>query len=140
MCDYVIRQTDVTGDLDYLGDCVAAIGHTALSLNPWDKPTALGRSYCLTEVAATQSSGAKLDVLMSESQQEEFVKALGRREGLAPILAAIAQVDVRTAEARNKDEQAAILSALEAGAGAIDCNAVVVGLMREQLAGLARGR
>ena len=52
---------------------------------------------------------------MSESQQEEFVKALGRREGLAPILAAIAQVDVRTAEARNKDEQAAILSALEAG-------------------------
>ena len=138
VCDYVIRQTDVTGDLDYLGDCVAAIGHTALSLNPWDKPTALGRSYCLTEVAATQSSGAKLDVLMSESQQEEFVKALGRREGLAPILAAIAQVDVRTAEARNKDEQAAILSALEAGAGAIDCNAVVVGLMREQLAGLAR--
>ena len=88
VCDYVIRQTDVTGDLDYLGDCVAAIGHTALSLNPWDKPTALGRSYCLTEVAATQSSGAKLDVLMSVSQQEEFVKALGRREGLAPILAA----------------------------------------------------
>ena len=44
VCDYVIRQTDVTGDLAYLGDCVAAIGHTALSLNPWDKPTALGRS------------------------------------------------------------------------------------------------
>ena len=29
-------------------------------------------------------------------------------------------------------------ASLEAGAGAIDCNAVVVGLMREQLAGLAR--
>ena len=77
VCDYVIRQTDVGADLKYLGDCVAAIGHTALLLEPWDKPTALGRSYCLKEVVATQTSGAKFDVVMSEAQQAAFEAALG---------------------------------------------------------------
>ena len=133
VCDYVIRQTDVGADLKYLGDCVAAIGHTALLLEPWDKPTALGRSYCLKEIIYTQKSGAKFDVVMSEAQQAAFEKALGAGGGTKTIQAAIAAVDVRTAECRNAEDQAAIRSELEA-IGASECNALVVGLMREQLA------
>ena len=46
VCDYVIRQTDVKTDLAHLSDCVAAIGHTVLLLEPWDKPTARGAAPC----------------------------------------------------------------------------------------------
>ena len=100
-----------------------------------DKPTALGRSYCLKEAVATQSSGAKFDVVMSEAQQAAFEKALGDGAGVGfdSIQAAISAVDVRTAECRNAEDQAAIRSELEA-IGASACNALVVGLMREQLA------
>ena len=30
VCDYVIRQTDVKTDLEWLGPCVSAVGHTVL--------------------------------------------------------------------------------------------------------------
>ena len=47
VCDYVIRQTDVKTDLAYLGDCVSAIGHTVLLLEPWNDPQPLKRAYCI---------------------------------------------------------------------------------------------
>ena len=34
-CDYVIRQTNVGPDLALLGDCVSAVGHTVLMMEPW---------------------------------------------------------------------------------------------------------
>ena len=62
VCDYVIRQTDVKTDLAYLGECVSAVGHTVLLMEPWDAPAPLGRAYCITEVYHTQKSGAQFDV------------------------------------------------------------------------------
>jgi len=146
VCDYVIRQTDVAADLVHLGKCVAAIGHTVLLLEPWDAPVPLKRSYCLKEVVHTQASRAKFELVMSTTQQAAFEAVLGgmadygevHREDFDSIVAAISAVNVRTAECRNAKEQAAILSELEAGVGASECNAVVVGLMRDQLVKQAR--
>ena len=62
VCDYVIRQTDVDTDLALLGDCVSAVGHTVLLMEPWHAPAPLKRAYCIKEVYHTQKSGAQFDV------------------------------------------------------------------------------
>ena len=52
----MIRQTNVGPDLELLGDCVSAIGHTVLLLEPWNDPQPLKRAYCIKEVYHTQVS------------------------------------------------------------------------------------
>ena len=54
VCDYVIRQTEVKKDLESLGDCVSALGHTVLLMEPWHAPKPLKRAYCIKEVYHTQ--------------------------------------------------------------------------------------
>ena len=56
VCDYVIRQTNVGPDLALLGDCVSALGHTVLLMEPWHAPKPLKRAYCIKEVYHTQVS------------------------------------------------------------------------------------
>jgi len=56
VCDFVIRQTDVKKDLESLGDCVSALGHTVLLMEPWHAPKPLKRAYCIKEVYHTQVS------------------------------------------------------------------------------------
>ena len=56
VCDYVIRQTDVDPDLALLGECVSALGHTVLLMEPWHAPKPLKRAYCIKEVYHTQVS------------------------------------------------------------------------------------
>ena len=56
VCDYVIRQTNVDPDLALLGDCVSALGHTVLLMEPWHAPKPLKRAYCIKEVYHTQVS------------------------------------------------------------------------------------
>ena len=56
VCDFVIRQTDAKKDLESLGDCVSALGHTVLLMEPWHAPKPLKRAYCIKEVYHTQVS------------------------------------------------------------------------------------
>ena len=56
VCDFVIRQTNVKKDLESLGDCVSALGHTVLLMEPWHAPKPLKRAYCIKEVYHTQVS------------------------------------------------------------------------------------
>jgi hypothetical protein len=53
VCDFVIKQTDVKKDLESLGDCVSALGHTVLLMEPWHAPKPLKRAYCIKEVYHT---------------------------------------------------------------------------------------
>ena len=78
VCDYVIRQTkaETKQDLALLGDCVSAVGHTVLLLEPWNDPQPLKRAYCIKEVYYTQLSGATFDMAMSTKEQKEFESAL----------------------------------------------------------------
>ena len=85
VCDYVIRQTDVKTDLAYLGECVSAVGHTVLLMEPWHAPAPLTRAYCITEVYHTQKSGAQFDVVMSSAQQDALLcNAVRRRRRRDP--------------------------------------------------------
>ena len=81
VCDFVIpqstRQLDVTmNDVKRLGDCVRAVGHTVLLMEPWYDPKPLRRAYCIKEVFHTQASGARFEVVMSTEQQAAFETAL----------------------------------------------------------------
>ena len=93
VCDYVIRQTDVKADLAWLGECVSAVGHTVLLMEPWNDPLPLKRAYCIKEVYHTQASGAAFDVVMSTEQQAVFEAALS--EDFDQIKAGLSLVDVR---------------------------------------------
>merc|ERR1740124_1018989 len=109
VCDYVIRQTNVKPDLELLGDCVSAIGHTVLLLEPWNNPQPLKRAYCIKEVYHTQVSGATFDMVMSTEQQKSFERALVKTYGFYSIDAGLSRVDVRQADCRNAKDKADIL-------------------------------
>ena len=94
VCDFVIRQTDVKADLEWLGPCVEAIGHTVLLMQPWRDPEPLRRAYCIKEVYHTQVGRARFDVTMSTYQQIDFQGALLGDEGGA-IMTALSQIDVQ---------------------------------------------
>lgn len=49
---------------DELVHGIEAIGHTVAVLEPWDRPTALRRGWCLWEWVATLDCGAPLDFLL----------------------------------------------------------------------------
>ena len=135
--DYVIRQTDVKADLARLGECVSAVvGHTVLLMEPWDAPDPLTCAYCIKEVYHTQLSGAQFDVVMSSEQQAAFEKVLLKDFG--SIQASLAQVDVRTATCLNPDETKRFQDELERSVGFVECNTLVIGLLREAL--VAQGR
>ena len=97
VCDYVIRQTDVHADLEWLGEIISAIGHTVLLMEQWHDPQPLKRAYCIKEVYHTQISGAAFDVVMSTEQQKAFERALVR--GFASVTGKLSQVDVRQVRA-----------------------------------------
>ena len=72
VCDFVIRQGNADlSDVSRLGDCVYAVHHTVLLMEPWHDPGPLKRAYCIKEVYHTQASGARFEVVMSAAQQEE---------------------------------------------------------------------
>ena len=104
VCDNVIRQTKVGPDLAHLGDCVSAIGHTVLLLEPWNDPQPLKRAYCIKEVYHTQASGATFDMVMSTEQQQAFERALVTLYGddsFGSIKASLSRVDVRQVRAQH---------------------------------------
>merc|ERR1719424_1980044 len=137
-CDIVIRQStrqlDVTmNDVKRLGDCVRAVGHTVLLMEPWYDPSPLRRAYCIKEVFHTQASGARFEVVMSAEQQAAFETAL--MKDFNSIKAKLSQVDVRKAECRNPRDTEQILGELEREVGLTECNKAVFGLLRAALAG-----
>eukprot|EP00964_Phaeocystis_antarctica_P098126 scaffold64160_cov65-Phaeocystis_antarctica.AAC.9 len=136
VCDYVIRQTDIDTDLALLGDCVSAVGHTVLLMEPWHAPAPLKRAYCIKEVYYTQKSRAQFDVVMSSAQQAAFEAALV--DDFDSIRMSLSKVDVRTATCRKPEETKRILDELEQGVGFVECNTLVVGLLREALVAQAR--
>jgi tetratricopeptide (TPR) repeat protein len=136
VCDYVIRQSDVKTDLARLGDCVSAVGHTVLLMEPWHAPAPLKRAYCITEVYHTQKSGAQFAVVMSSAQQDAFDEAL--ISGFDSIQASLSKVDVRTATCLKPEDTKRILDELEQDVGFVACNKQVIGLLLEALVAQAR--
>ena len=100
-------------------------------MEPWHAPAPLTRAYCITEVYHTQKSGAQFDVVMSSAQQAAFEKALVK--DFKSIQTSLSKVDVRTATCRKEEDHKAILDELEQGVGLVECNTLVICLLREAL-------
>ena len=137
VCDFVIRQASrqlraEDNDVKKLGHCVRSVGHTVLLMEPWNDPQPLRRAYCIKEVYHTQASGARFDVVMSAAQQASFEKAL--LDDFDSITAGLSRVDVRTCTCRKADDTKAILAELERDVGLVECNKLVIGLLRNALA------
>ena len=162
VCYYSIRQTPAKvckADVKALDRCIEAIGHTVLLLEPWHAPEPLKRAYCITEVYHTQVSGAAFDVVMSTAQQMAFEQALV--EDFDSIAAAVSRVDVRKvgrcgaifasscaqsvaalslwqAQCLWPEDRDRILGELERDVGFVQCNELVIGLLREALVAQAK--
>ena len=133
VCDFVIRQgAAAKADVALLGECVSAVGHTVLLMEPWHDPMPLKRAYCIKEVYHTQASGAQFAVVMSREQQAAFSTAL--TTDFDSIATQLSRVDVRTAECRKRKETDAILGELDREVGLVECNKVVRGLLNGALA------
>ena len=59
-------------------NAVRQIGHTLLVLQPWNKPAALERAWCLWELFTTTQTGVRLDVEFVQGEAEAFHNALVR--------------------------------------------------------------
>ena len=138
VCDFVIRQgAAAKADVALLGECVSAVGHTVLLMEPWHDPMPLKRAYCIKEVYHTQASGAQFAVVMSREQQAAFSTAL--TTDFDSIATQLSRVDVRTAECRKRKETDAILGELDREVGLVECNKVVHGLLNGALVALGKG-
>ena len=68
VCDFVVRQgKGDLADLVSFGNCVSAVGHTVLLLEPWHAPVPLQRTWCVFEVFHTVLHGATFEVVMSSA-------------------------------------------------------------------------
>ena len=85
-------------DVKKLGECVRAVGHTVLLMEPWHDPQPLRRAYCIKEVYHTQAGGSEFDVVMSSVQQRAFEEAL--QKDFESIATAMSRVDVQTVRPR----------------------------------------
>ena len=136
ICDFVIRQHDVKPDLKWLSECVAAVGRTALLTEPWDKPGALERAYCIQEVYATQLSGARFELAMSAAQESAFRSKLADYANGGPeyARAAFDRIDVSRATCRDAEEKERILDMVRSLDGGIDkCNENVRSLLKSKM-------
>ena len=134
ICDFVIRQHDVKPDLKWLSECVAAVGRTALLAEPWDKPGALERAYCIQEVYETQRSGSRFDLAMSAAQEGAFRTKLAEFGGHNHARAAFNRVDVSQATCRNAEETERIIGMVRSLDGGIEkCNEKVRSLLESKL-------
>lgn len=132
VCDFCIRHSDVKADLAHLGACVEMVRHTVLLLDPWKAPTTLQRAYCLKEVYHTHLCGGRLDFAMSDEQHDAFLDALSTATNFG--ISSVAEIDVRRAECKEKEEREAILAELEArGVEVEEVNRVVIAKLRSAL-------
>ena len=119
----MVRQTNVKNDVASLGDCVEAIGHTVMLLEPWNDPRPLRRAYCIKDIYHTLVSGAMFNIVMTTKQQQAFGRALVTEgaDGFDWIQAGMSQ------------DTNSILDEVEQKVGFVECNRRIIDLMREAL-------
>jgi len=112
-------------------DNIRRLGHTLLVLQ-WAAPIPLTRMWCVWELASTASTGARLEVAMSPTEERAFLAALEAEYDT--LVHKTCRVDVETAEAYNTADRERIREAVRASVGFQDTNKLVIGQMREWMA------
>ena len=135
-CNYCIAQNtarDAEGNAGRevlrLGEMVQSIRHTVMFLDPVDKSEALGRAWVIWELYHTAVSGGEFEAVMTQAEAERFVHELERNvNALANMFA---HIDVRKADAHNKEDLARIMEEVDkVEGGANSMNAIVFERLR----------
>ena len=92
-------------------DAIGKIGHTMLMLAPWHNPIPLTRSWCLWEINATIETTATLEVVLSKSQEEDFIDTL--LDDYDKIKDSLCQIDTRDSKAGNENDERRIKLAVK---------------------------
>lgn len=109
---FSIRQHDVASHVHLIGEVENVIGRVALVLDPWDKPVALTRIWCLYEVLQTHMNPkVELNLAMCREEHLDFVRKL--KEDDVGTLDALSSFDARQASAANAEDRQNILALIE---------------------------
>jgi len=117
-------------------EAIRSIGATCLVLAPWNAPIPLARAWCIWEIASVVLTDTALDVALAPTQAAAFEKALV--EDFGSIATSLSRVDVRNAEAFILADRDMILRVAEETVGLSKLNELVLGRMREWLAGVGK--
>lgn len=124
-------KTFKKGFMYQLREKIGHIGSTALLMNRWDDlMLTLGKIWVLWEIYSTANAKASLDVLLTDSEAEQyFQKVFSTEEGMTKLDASVAKVDVRNATSYVPEDQILILGLMEDD-GVFNVNSTVLSCMR----------
>jgi len=107
---FSIRQNTVAQDVVKIGAIIERIGHVVMVLDPWDKPVALQRVWCLYEVVHAVSPVA-FRLALPPSQRRAFVRAL--KADNHAVKSALSTFDSRTAKTSSESDRAMIFKLIQ---------------------------
>ena len=113
-------------------DNIGKLKKTLLVLE-WDDPKPLSRAWCLWEMVSTVDTRSEFHVLMSPRNHKTFATALVN--DFDNIVLKTCNVYLRSAQAFNPSDRDNIFKAVETTSGFEEVNKVVIGIMREWMAG-----
>jgi tetratricopeptide (TPR) repeat protein len=120
---------------DEFGESVRAIGRTLLYLR-WEDPIPLRRAWCVFEMGTTLAVRAEMKVIMPPADAAAFKEALVH--DFDSLIYKTCRVDVEKASAREASDLANIKRAIVESGGFLKTNQLVIGALREWMAGASR--
>ena len=103
------------------------IGRAVCVLVPWDKPTYVGRIWCVFELHTILSLGLAYEMALPPQQQAAFEEVIATGQFGQEIVKVVSDVDVGLARAREEGDRLAILGVIDAGVGRDGVNFAVRG-------------
>ncbi|KAJ8598954.1 hypothetical protein CTAYLR_009933 [Chrysophaeum taylorii] len=112
-------------------------GATWMLAEPWKKPAALGRVWCLNECFLTVQCENKFELIMPPTEARDFEKSLVEEfDSLAKV---VSEIDMQNATATKEKDKVRIFEAVrQSGIGFVRVNQIVIGQLREWFAKTGR--
>ncbi|KAJ8598956.1 hypothetical protein CTAYLR_009935 [Chrysophaeum taylorii] len=112
-------------------------GATWTLAEPWRKPAAFGRAWCLNECFLTVRCENKFELIMPPTEARDFEKSLVEEfDSLAKV---VSEIDMQNATATKEKDKVRIFEAVrQSGIGFVRVNQLVIGQLREWFAKTGR--
>lgn len=108
---FSLRQHAINTEVVHIAAIERQVGLVVLVVDPWDKPVALTRVWCIYEMVHALDDSAHLDLALPREQHDRLRAALDRdREDVERL---ITEFDVREVKVPNTRERHAILGIIE---------------------------
>ncbi|KAJ8598953.1 hypothetical protein CTAYLR_009932 [Chrysophaeum taylorii] len=112
-------------------------GATWMLAEPWRKPAAFGRVWCLNECFLTVQCEKKFELIMPPTEARDFEKSLA--EDFYSLAKVVSEIDMQNATATKEKDKTRIFEAVrQSGIGFVKVNQIVIGQLREWFAKTGR--